>query len=220
MPPGDAKPDWVIIQALAKRVEQKLGIKDSSGFSQKDPSEIWDEMARLVPAFTGISHTRIDEESGVHWPCPGPNHPGTPFLFSESFPRGRGLFHSLAFSSLSEYPDETYPYILSTGRLLYHWHGGTMTRRSVLNDISPEPLMEIHPEDAEKEGVEEGQIVTVSSRRGTIRIKVKVTDKSPRGVLFIPIHFAEASVNELTQDLRDPSAQIPDYKISAVKINI
>ncbi len=217
-PPGEARLDWEIIQELALRVENKLKREISSGFEFSSASDIWDEMAELVPPFSGISYSRLELEQGVHWPCPDKNHPGTPFLFSDTFPRGEGLFHTLELRMESEKVSEEYPYILSTGRVLYHWHGGTMTRRSVLDKIYPNAVVEINPEDAEKEGFYDGDTVNVSSARGSLSVELKVSDRSPKGLLFIPIHFAEAAVNELTNDLRDPVAKIPDLKISAVKI--
>jgi len=217
-PPGEAREDWIIIQDLAIRVEEKLGRKISSGFNFFSPSAIWDEMAELVPDFGGITHKRLEKEGGVHWPCPDKNHPGTPYLFTDTFPRGKGLFNILDLRLESEQPTEEYPYILSTGRVLYHWHGGTMTRRSVLDKIYPNAVVEMHPEDAAKEGLKHRGTVTVASARGSISVELRVSERSPKGVLFIPIHFAEAAVNELTNDLRDPVAKIPDFKISAVKI--
>ncbi len=216
--PGEAQTDWRIIQDLALRVEKKLGLPPSGGFAFQSASEVWDEMSGLVPAFGGISHQRIDREGGVHWPCPDPAHPGTPYLFADSFPRGRGLFTVLDCRLESERTSSAYPYLLSTGRVLYHWHGGTMTRRSVLDKIYPESVVEMNPLDAEAEGYEEGQRVSVSSRRGTIISRIKITERSPMGVVFMPIHFAESPVNELTKDLRDPEAKIPDFKQSAVRI--
>ena len=218
-PPGEAREDWKIIQDLAIRVEEKLGRKISSGFNFSSPSAIWDEMAELVPDFGGITHKRLEIESGVHWPCPDNNHPGTPYLFTDTFPRGKGLFNILNLRLESEQPTDEFPYILSTGRVLYHWHGGTMTRRSVLDKIYPNAVVEMHPEDAAKEGLKHGETVAVSSARGSISVELRVSERSPNGVLFVPIHFAEAAVNELTNDLRDPVAKIPDFKISAVKIS-
>ena len=217
-PPGEARVDWKIIQELALRVEKKLDRELSSGFRFSSTSAIWDEMAELVPPFGGISYSRLELEQGVHWPCPDISHPGTPFLFSDTFPRGKGLFNILKLRMESEEATEEYPYILSTGRVLYHWHGGTMTRRSVLDKIYPKALMEVNPEDAKRDGLKNGQIVKVSSRRGSISVEIRITDRSPEGVVFVPIHFSETRVNELTNDLRDPVAKIPDFKISAVKI--
>ena len=175
-------------------------------------------MADLTPPFQGITHDRIQKEHGVHWPCPAPDHPGTPYLFSETFPRGKGKLTALDYRPSAELPDEEYPLILSTGRVLYHWHGGTMTRRSKLDDIYPEALIEVHPEDARTIGVESGEWVKVRSRRGEIEVKVQVTERSPRGMVFLPFHFVEAAANILTLDARDPVAKIPDYKVCAVAV--
>ena len=154
----------------------------------------------------------------MHWPCPTPDHPGTPYLFSETFPSGKGRLTPLDYRPSQELPDEDYPLILSTGRVLYHWHGGTMTRRSKLDDIYPEPTVEIHPEDAQNFRIRADQWIRVRSRRGAITVKALVTERSPAGMVFIPFHFAEAAANELTQDARDPQAKIPDYKVCAVAV--
>ena len=215
-PPGEARPDWEIIQDLALRVEEKLARNGSAGFTFTHPSQIWDEMAELTPPFQGITHERVEKEDGVHWPCPAPDHPGTPYLFTDTFPRGRGKLTALAYRPSVELPDNEYPLILSTGRVLYHWHGGTMTRRSKLDDIYPEALVEIHPADANDIGVNSGDWVKIRSRRGEIEVKVLVTQRSSKGMVFLPFHFAEAAANILTLDVRDPQAKIPDYKVCAV----
>lgn len=216
--PGEARPDWIIIQDLASRVEEKLAVKTSIGFDFENPSQIWDEMAELTPTFQGISHKRVQKEDGVHWPCPTFDHPGTPYLFAESFPRGKGALTPLAYRPSLELPDDEYPLILSTGRVLYHWHGGTMTRRSKLDDIYPEALVEIHPSDAEKIGIITGDWVKMRSRRGEIEVKTLVTERSAVGMVFLPFHFVEAAANLLTLDARDPQAKIPDYKVCAVAV--
>ncbi len=217
--PGEARADWAIVAELAKRVEEKLGRTQSAGFDFEEPSELWDEMASLTPPFQGITHSRVEAESGVHWPCPSPDHPGTPYLFTDSFPRGKGQLVPLTYTPSAELPDDSYPFILSTGRVLYHWHGGTMTRRSKLDDIYPEPTVEIHPLDASSLGIQAGEWIKVRSRRGEIQVKTLVTERSPKGMVFIPFHFAEAAANELTLDERDPKAKIPDYKVCAVAID-
>jgi len=217
-PPGEARPDWEIIQDLALRVEEKLDCKGSAGFAFIHPSRIWDEMAELTPPFQGITHERVEKEDGVHWPCPTPDHPGTPYLFTDTFPRGRGKLTPLAYRPSVELPDKEYPLILSTGRVLYHWHGGTMTRRSKLDDIYPEALVEIHPDDANDIGVNSGDWVKIRSRRGEIEVKVLVTQRSSKGMVFLPFHFVEAAANILTLDARDPQAKIPDYKVCAIAV--
>jgi predicted molibdopterin-dependent oxidoreductase YjgC len=218
VPPGESRPDWQIIQDLAQRVEKKLGVKTSAGFDFQHPAVIWDEMAALTPPFQGITHDRINRESGVHWPCPSEDHPGTPYLFADTFPRGKGKLTSLDYRPSAELPDKKYPFILSTGRVLYHWHGGTLTRRSKLDDIYPEAVIEIHPLDAEKIGISTGEWVNVRSRRGEIEVKTLITERSLQGMVFIPFHFVEAAANILTLDARDPQAKIPDYKVCAVAV--
>ena len=217
-PPGQARADWEIIADLAKRVEAKLGRSKSAGFDYDHPSEIWDEMAALTPAFQGINYERIEREGGIPWPCPGPEHPGTPYLFANSFPRGKGRFAILQFREPAEWPDEEYPFILSTGRVLYHWHGGTLSRRSRLEEAYPKARVEIHPADAKRLGIHTGDRVRIQSRRGSIEAWALVTARSPKGTVFIPFHFAEAAANELTNDALDPQAKIPEYKVCAVRV--
>jgi formate dehydrogenase alpha subunit len=216
--PGEARPDWEILCDLAQRVEQRLVRTSSAGFDYDHPSQIWDDMASLTPPFQGINFQRLQAESGVHWPCNTPEDPGTPYLFAEDFPRGRGQFTALDYGPSAELPDSEFPFILSTGRVLYHWHGGTLTRRSRLDLIYPEPTVEINPLDAADLGILDQGRVRVRSRRGQIEVKAIVTDRSPQGVVFIPFHFAEAAANELTLDARDPRAKIPDYKVCAVQL--
>ena len=217
-PVGNSRPDWDILSDLGRRVEARLGIKMSAGFDYGHPEEIWEEMRRVTPDFWGIDYARIEREGGVHWPCPSFDHPGTPFLFAEEFPRGRGKFWEVAYGTESEQPDAEYPYNLSTGRVLYHWSGSTMTGRSRLEDVYPEAVCEISPFDAEALGLVTGDWVNVSSRRGTITLRVLVTGRSPQGTVFVPFHFAEAAANLLTLDRIDDRAKIPDYKNTAIKI--
>lgn len=183
-----------------------------------NPSEIWEEMRRVTPDFWGITYERLEAEGGVHWPCPALDHPGTPYLFEEDFPRGRGKFWPVEYGTQSELPDEEYPFILSTGRVLYHWHGGTMTRVSALDAIWPECTVEMHPYDAARTGLTTGDWVDLSSRRGTITARMLVTGRSPEGTIFIPFHFAEAAANVLTDNRLDKRAKIPDYKVCGVRV--
>jgi formate dehydrogenase alpha subunit len=216
-PVGDSRADWDILADLGRRIATRLG-QETSGFEYADPEAIWEEMRQVTPDFYGITYERLEREGGVHWPCPSLDHPGTPYLFADSFPRGRGKFWSVEFGTRSEQPDPDYPFILSTGRVLYHWHGSTMSGRSALERIFPEAVCEMHPDDAAALGVETGDWVAVSSRRDTIQLRVLVTGRSPQGTIFIPFHFAEAAANLLTLDRVDERAKIPDYKITAVKI--
>lgn len=217
-PVGKSWPDWKIICELGKRIEERLGLALKAGFDFDSPEAIWEEMRQVTPAFYGIDYARIEREGGVHWPCPSFDHPGTPYLFADGFPRGRGKFWEISFGTESEQPDEMYPYNLSTGRVLYHWSGSTMTGRSMLEEVYPEATCEIHPDDAAELGLQTGDWVAVTSRRGSIRLRVLITGRSPVGTVFIPFHFAEAAANLLTLDEVDKRAKIPDYKNTAVKI--
>ena len=171
-----------------------------SSWIYPDPSAIWDEMRSVTPDFAGISYERLEREGGVHWPCPTPEHPGTPFLFADNFPSGRGKFWTVGAGTESELPDADYPFVLSTGRVLYHWHGGTMTRVSALDKAWPECTVELHPEENGAARLVTGDWVDVASRRGSITARVLVTGRSPKGMVFIPFHFAEAAANVLTDN--------------------
>ncbi len=218
-PVGHSRADWDIICDLGRRVETRLGVQLASGFNFSHPSEIWEEMRQLTPDFYGIDYARLDREGGVHWPCPSFDHPGTPFLFADDFPRGRGKFWEVAYGTESEQPDADYPFNLSTGRVLYHWHGSTMSGRSRLEEVYPEATCEMHPDDAQALRLATGDWIEVSSRRGSIKLRVLVTGRSPQGTVFIPFHFAEAAANVLTTVQLDKRAKIPDYKNTAVAIH-
>lgn len=217
-PVGASRADWEIISDLGRRVEARLGVSLSAGFEYEHPREIWEEMRQLTPEFWGIDYDRLEREGGVHWPCPDFDHPGTPFLFADSFPSGRGKFYELEYGTQSEQPDEEYPLNLTTGRVLYHWHGSTMSGRSALEDAFPEAICEIHPDDADSYGIETGDWIALTSRRGTIKMRALVTGRSPRGTVFVPFHFAEAAANKLTKVQIDSRAKIPDYKNTAIRI--
>ena len=174
-------------------------------------------MVRVVPEYAGVKYRRIEKE-GLQTPVWDDNHPGTPYLFTETFPSGKGKFHPLEYVPSVEMPDEEYPFILTTGRLLEHWHGGTLTRHSKLDELYPEARIEINPADGARLKIEDGQTVRVSSRRGTVVLRAWVTQRTTVGVVFIPMHFAEAAANLLTIDALDPLAKIPEYKACAVRI--
>ncbi|WP_322792364.1 formate dehydrogenase subunit alpha [Bellilinea sp.] len=216
-PRGQSRPDWEIICDLAKRVENRLNRAHSAYWNYRHPSEILEEMARYVPDYAGIRYDRI-EKVGLQTPVPTLDHSGTPYLYGERFPRGRAKFHPLEYTPNAEMPDEEYPLVLSTGRVLEHWHGGTLTRHSWMDDLFPEALMDIHPADAARLGVRDGSPVRVTSRRGSIVLRAKVTTKTNIGVVFIPFHFREAAANLLTTDAVDPQAKIPEYKAAVVRV--
>ncbi len=220
-PPGDARPDWWITCELARRVARRLGVEVGRQFDYADPAAIFDEMARLWPFLAGLSHARLDREGGIQWPCPGPDHPGTRFLYAESFPRGRARFvPALQLAEAAELPDADFPFVLNTGRLLYHWHGGTLTRRvQGLLELAPHLEVAIHPSDARRLGVETGTRVRVESRRGELVGHARVTEAVRPGALFVPfVKLEESAANFLTNSAFDPSSKIPEYKVCAVRV--
>jgi len=208
---GKSKPDWWITCQMA----QKMGGK---GFEYKHPSQIMKEISKLTTGYGGISYKRLDREN-LQWPCPTPNHPGTPFLHRESFVRGKGKFMPLTYKPPHELPDEEFPLILTTGRSLYHFNTGTLTRKvGGLDRLMKEEEVEINPKDAEKLSIDHKELVRVVSRRGEVVARAKVTDVSPPGVIFMTFHFAESSTNLLTNHTLDPIAKIPEYKVCAVRV--
>ena len=209
-PPGAARPDWRIICDLSGRMGYEM--------RYDHPSQIMDEMAALTPIYGGISYDRL-EPYGLQWPCPDAEHPGTVFLHEGGFARGLGKFHPTPFREAAELPDDEYPFILTTGRFLYHFHTGTLTRRTEgLEEISPPAPFEIHPRDAASEGIREGDVVELSTRRGAVRARAVVTERSRPGTIFMPFHFREAPANVLTNPALDPIAKIPELKVCAVKL--
>ncbi len=215
-PRGQSRADVDIICDLAGRIEARLG-RATAGWRYAGPSEVLEEMGRLVPDYAGVKYHRI-EPVGLQTPVLDDNHPGTPYLFAETFPRGRGKFFPLEYNPAVEMPNDEYPFILTTGRVLEHWHGGTMTRHSHLDDLYPEARVEIHPADAARIKVEDGQAVRVTSRRGAVVARAWVTERATLGVVFLPFHFAEAAANLLTIDAIDTQAKIPEYKACAVRV--
>jgi len=211
-PPGEAKPDWEIGCLIAR----KMGAK---GFEFTHPEQIWNEIASLAPSFSGISYQRLEEEFGLQWPCTSASHPGTCILHTEGFTRGKGQFIPLSYRPSAELPDNDYPLILTTGRSLYHYHTGTMTRQVPgLNRLRSEELVEINPDDAAALGIDQGDMVTVTSRRGRVDSRAKITTDCPQGVVFMTFHFKESPTNALTNSAWDPISQTPEYKVCAVKV--
>ena len=210
-PPDGAREDWMILGEIAQRMGYSELTYDSA-------EAIFDEMASLTPIYGGIRWDRA-EEKGIQWPCPAADHPGTPILHVGQFSRGLGRFSAVEWEPPVEEPDEEYPFVFTTGRVLYHYHTGTLTRRSSgLNVIYPEPLVEINPGDAASLGIEDGDKVRVASRRGEVVAKAKVAPVTNQGVVFMAFHFAEAAANKLTNAALDPTAKIPEFKACAVKV--
>ncbi len=209
-PVGKSRVDWKIIMDLSTRMGRPM--------TYQNTAEIMDEIASVTPIYGGISHERL-EKKGLQWPCPDKNHPGTPYLHKDKFSRGKGFFYPVDYHPPAELPDPEYPFLLTTGRMLSHYHTGTMTRRSKgLNEICPEGFMEIHPKDAGSLDIEDGEMVRVSSRRGTITVKAWVTRKVPPQVVYMNFHFAESAANRLTIAALDPMSGIAEAKVCAVRI--
>jgi formate dehydrogenase alpha subunit len=220
-PPGQARPDWWITAELARRIARRRGRPVGGQFDYPGASEVFDEMARLVPFLGGLSHRRLDREGGLQWPCPTSDHPGTRFLYAESFPRGRGRFvPAVQTVEAAELPDTDYPFVLNTGRLLYHWHGGTITRRvGGLLDLAPRLPVAIHPADARRLGIGDGDGVVVTSRRGELEGQARLDDGLRPGAIFVPfVKLQESAANFLTNAAFDPGSRIPEYKVCAVRV--
>ncbi len=186
------------------------------------PAQIMEEIASLTPIYGGVNYSRLDEASGLQWPCPDQSHPGTPYLHKEGkFKRGRGLFASVEFKPARETLDEQYPFLLTTGRVYQHWHTGTMSRLTfTLHREVPRAFAEMNPRDGQFLGVRNGQLIKVISRRGEIIVRAFLTEKVEEKTIFIAFHFAEAAANRLTVDSLDPRAKIPEYKVCAVKVEL
>ena len=209
-PVGNSRPDWQILCDLSSRLGYPLGYSS--------PGEIMDEIASLTPSYGGIRYGRL-EGLGLQWPCPTQDHPGTPLLHKNKFSRGTGKFHVTPYAPAPELPNEDYPFLLTTGRVLYHYHTVMSRKSKGLSEIYPEGVIEINPEDAQRLGIKpDNGLVEVTSRRGRVRVKSKVSDNLPPGVVFMTFHFKEAAVNLLTIDALDPVAKIPEYKVCAVQI--
>jgi len=209
-PIGEARPDWQIICQVASKMGYEMNYQHAS--------QIMEEIAELTPSYGGMYYDRLDN-GGLQWPCPTREHPGTKYLHKDRFTRGLGLFQAVEYIPPAETPDEDYPYILSTGRVYYHFHTGSMTRRSQgLDEIYPEALAEINPSDAKELGVEDGAKVKVTSRRGEVEVKAQLTERVPKGTIFMNFHFGEAAANVLTNPALDPVSKIPEYKVCAVRV--
>jgi formate dehydrogenase major subunit/formate dehydrogenase alpha subunit len=210
-PPGEAWDDWKITCEIATRMGYPMKYESAE--------KIMEEISKVTPSYGGITYDRIAYE-GIHWPAPTAEHPGTPVLHREQFTKGKGTFHAIDYIPPAECVDADYPMNLTTGRLLYHYHTGTMTMKSDgLNEIAPECFVEISPQDALNYEVQDGDAVDIASRRGTIRAVIKVSKMAVTGTVFIPFHYATAAANRLTNAALDPISGIPEYKVCAVKLS-
>jgi formate dehydrogenase alpha subunit len=210
LPMGQAKPDWQII----------CEISDLLGYPMeyKNPEEIFEEIRKVTPSYAGITYQRL-EAGGLQWPCPNLEHPGTVYLHKDRFARGQGMFFAIDHKDPAEMPNQEYPLYLTTGRVLYHYHSGTMSRRAPgLTEKAPECRVEVAAPDAAKYGIVDGDQVRVRSRRGEITAKAQISERAIPGTVFLPFHYAEASANKLTNAALDPVSKIPEYKVCAVQL--
>ena len=223
-PPGQAKSDSWIITELAKRMLALGAVTPDpdapqAGWDYATPADIMAEINQLTPSYAGITYRRLKEGAQLQWPVPTEEHPGTPILHVGRFSRGRGQFAAVDHVPPAELPNDEYPLMLTTGRVIYHWHGGEMTRRARgLEAVYPEALIEINPKDARKANINGGTLMKVTSRRGEIVAKAQVTDRVEPGLIFATFHFPESAANFLTNPALDPTAKIPEFKVCAVRI--
>jgi predicted molibdopterin-dependent oxidoreductase YjgC len=232
-PPGAALPDWQITSSLAEKLAEELAHLAAGAPADRpdrpdrrpirwryaSTAEIMDELAQVTPIYGGMSHARLGG-AGLVWPCTTPDHPGTPILHIERFGRGLGKFHAVHARPPAEEPDAEYPLILSTGRILVHYHTGTMSRRSAgLDWREPRGFAEVNPVDAAAAGLRDGGPVVIRSRRGQVRTQARISERVQPGVVFLSFHWKESPANVLTQDFAlDPYAKIPEFKVSAVRL--
>ncbi len=210
-PPGQALEDWEITCEIGTRMGYPM--------SYENAKAIMEEISGVTPSYAGITYKRIEQE-GIFWPCPDVEHPGTPILHRDKFTRGKGMFHAIDYIPPAEQIDEEYPMYLTTGRLLYQYHTGTMSMKTDgLNERAPESFVEISFQDANRFDIEDGSLVNIASRRGKINARVKVSGKAVPGTVFIPFHYAQAAANKLTNAALDPISGIPEYKVCAVKLS-
>lgn len=223
-PQGEARPDWMITAELAQRMLTGGGRQVDptapwAGWEYADTAAILEEIRALAPSYAGVTQQRLENGERLQWPVKDLTHTGTPVLHIGQFTRGLGKFAPIDHVPPAEMPDDEYPVLLSTGRVIYHWHGGQMTRRAKgLMEVYGEALVEVNPDDAIKLGLNGNKRVKVTSRRGSIEAQAWVTDRVPPGMIFANFHFPESAVNELTLAALDPVAKIPEYKICAVKV--
>lgn len=213
--PGEARADWAIICDIAKKMGSDL-------FNFNSPQEVFEEIRTVTPQYAGMNKERLEKPEALHWPCPDEEHPGTPILWGEQFATadGLGVLMPIEFIPAAELPDEEYPFTLTTGRMLFHWHTGSMTRRSetLANEV-PTGFVEINPEDANELGIKNKEMVSVKTRRGEVTIEAKVTPDIMKGIIFIPFHFVECSANTLTNGAAlDPAAKMPEFKVCAATV--
>jgi formate dehydrogenase major subunit len=211
--PGEARPDWWITQEIARR----MGLD----WTYSGPEQVFAEMKQAMPSLDNITWERLERESSVTYPCPAPDHPGTQIVFADRFPTETGLGKMVPAEVLppDEVPDSEYPFVLSTGRQLEHWHTGAMTRRATnLNALEPEATAQMNMADITRFGLQPGDAVRVTTRRGAITINLRADNNVPQGVIYVPFAYVEAAANLLTNPSLDPFGKIPEFKFCAARV--
>ncbi len=209
-PPGEARDDLSVIMEISRRLGYPM--------KHRSPEEVLEEYRQLWPAMGGITYARL-EDRGIQWPCPTPEHPGTEYLYKDGFPKGKVNFIPVSYHPPAEVTDKEFPFILTTGRNLFQYHSGSMTRRvKTIEEHAGEPYVEINPEDSHRLGFSNGDFIKVISRRGKIRIRARITRRVSPGTVFVPMHYHEAAANVITNDALDPDVKIPEFKVCAVRI--
>jgi predicted molibdopterin-dependent oxidoreductase YjgC len=217
--------DLWIVSELARRLLASGAAKPDPGASHaawdyESPSDVMREVNALTPIYAGVTYPRLDHGAQLQWPVRDRNHPGTPVLHAGKFSRGLGRFVPGEHMPPAELPDQEYPLMLTTGRVLYHWHGAEMTRRARgLTAVYPEALIEINPKDAQRAGIADGEMIRLASRRGEIVAKARLTERVGAGLVFATFHFPDSAANFLTNPALDPQAKIPEFKVCAVKVS-
>jgi formate dehydrogenase major subunit len=212
-PPADARQDWQLIQEIARRI--------GLDWSYTHPRDVFAEMTKVMPSLANITWERLEREDSVTYPCPAPDQPGSDIIFGDRFPTasGRARIVPADLTPPAEQPDAEFPMVLSTGRLLEHWHTGAMTRRAgALDELEPEAIAALNAHDMARLGISPGTFVKVTTRRGDIVLKARQDREVPEGMVFIPFCFAEAAANILTNPQLDPMGKIPEFKYCAAKI--
>ena len=210
-PKGEAREDCWIIAELSKRMGYDMDYRGAEN--------VMEEICAVTPSYTGVTYKRIEQE-GIPWPCPKTDHPGIPILYTEEFDRGKGLFSAIEYQKPTELPDDEYPFLLTTGRILEHYHTGTMTcKGKALNKLYPEPLAEINPIDAIDLGIGSGDVVHITSRKGDIKVKTRISQQTGRGVVFLPFHVSKSPADILMINAIDSKDKIPEYNVCAVKVD-
>ena len=209
-PPEGVLPDWQVVCEVATRMGYPM--------TYQHPAEIMEEIAQLTPMLAGVSYERLDQPAGLQWPVPSATHSGTPLMHREQFPRGKARFVGVDYLPPGEFPDDQYPFLLITGRVLQHYNCGAQTRRTEIMHVVDGDVLEMHPTDAGSLGLRDGDTVRLVSKRSEARLPLAISERVQRGQVFTSFHFPDSQINALLSSSADESSKCPEYKVSAVRI--